>query len=90
MKFVAVIGVLVVFCLLPIVDAASVSLSSSQLSLNGNAQIYFYGLEKKFGTVYLTVKLHYFRSGEFFHLKIESFTRFRSYAWCIVLTANFA
>ena len=43
MKFVAVIGVLVVFCLLPIVDAASVSLSSSQLSLNGNAQIYFYG-----------------------------------------------
>ncbi|XP_067034470.1 uncharacterized protein [Acropora muricata] len=36
MKFVAVIGVLVVFCLLPIVDAASVSLSSSQLSLNGN------------------------------------------------------
>ncbi|KAK2553748.1 hypothetical protein P5673_024978 [Acropora cervicornis] len=43
MKFVAVIDVLVVFCLLPIVDATSVSLSSSHLSLNGNAQIYFYG-----------------------------------------------
>lgn len=41
----------------------------------------FMVLEKKFGTVYLTVKLHYFRSGEFFHLKIESFTRFRSYAF---------
>lgn len=43
MKFVAVIGVLVVFCLLPIVDTGSVSRSRSRLSLNGNAQIYFYG-----------------------------------------------
>ena len=36
----------------------------------------FMVLEKKFGTVYL-VKLHYFRSGEFFQLKIESYNRFR-------------
>ena len=43
MKFVAVIGALVVFCSLAIVDAASVSLSSNQLTLNGSAHISFYG-----------------------------------------------
>lgn len=42
MKFVAVV-VFVAFILADGVDSASVSLSSSQLTLNGNAQIQFYG-----------------------------------------------
>ena len=43
MKLLAVSSVIVTFCLLPVVDCASVSLSSSQLSLEGNAQIRFDG-----------------------------------------------
>jgi len=42
MKFVAV-AVFLAFVLAIGVDSASVSLSSSQLTLNGNAQIQFYG-----------------------------------------------
>lgn len=43
MKLLAVSSVIVTFCLLPVVDCASVSLSSSQLSLEGNARIRFDG-----------------------------------------------
>ena len=42
MKFVAV-TVFLAFCLAVGVDSASVSLSSNQLTLNGNAHIQFYG-----------------------------------------------
>ena len=41
MKFLAVSSVIVTFCLLPMVDCASVSLSNSQLSLDGNVHIRF-------------------------------------------------
>lgn len=42
MKFLAVSNVIVTFYLLPaVVDCASVSLSSSQMYLQGNAQVYF-------------------------------------------------
>ena len=43
MKLLAVCSVIVTFCVLPVVDSASVSLSSSQLSLEGNAYIRFDG-----------------------------------------------
>ena len=43
MKLLAVSSVIVTFCLLPVLDCASVSLSSSQLSLEGNAYIRFDG-----------------------------------------------
>ncbi|XP_067034475.1 uncharacterized protein [Acropora muricata] len=41
MKFLAVSSVIVTFFLLPVVDCASVSLSNSQLYIQGNAQVYF-------------------------------------------------
>ena len=43
MKLLAVCSVIVTFCVLPVVDSASVRLSSSQLSLEGNAYIRFDG-----------------------------------------------
>ncbi|XP_029198298.2 uncharacterized protein LOC114963294 [Acropora millepora] len=43
MKLLAVCSVIVTFCVLPVVDSASVSLSSSQLSIEGNAYIRFDG-----------------------------------------------
>ena len=41
MKFLAVSSVIVTFYLLPVVDCASVSLSSSQMYLQGNIQVYY-------------------------------------------------
>jgi len=41
MKFLAVSNLLVTFCLLPVVDCASVSLSSGQMHLEGYASISF-------------------------------------------------
>ncbi|XP_067034476.1 uncharacterized protein [Acropora muricata] len=46
MKLLAVSSVIVTFCLLPVVDCESVSLSSSQLSLEGNAHIRFDGVRE--------------------------------------------
>jgi len=41
MKFLAVSNVIVMLCLLPVVDCGSVSLLSSRLNLQGNAEVYF-------------------------------------------------
>ena len=46
MKLLAVSSVIVTFCLVPVVDCESVSLSSSQLSLEGNAHIRFDGVRE--------------------------------------------
>ena len=43
MKFDAAVAIFLAFALLVGVDTASVSLSSNQLELNGNAHIRFYG-----------------------------------------------